>query len=137
VTAALGRELRRQRSQERTAEWVERPGNRQRTRDNAKRRRQADPQAARQTSTRYARRARAVKRAAFVEHVEPLVVLELDDGVCGICGEDVDPFDFHIDHIHQLHQGGEHSYANVRVAHPSCNMRRKRKDAERLTAAAA
>lgn len=50
-----------------------------------------------------------------------LVVLEMDDRVCGICGEDVDPFDFHVDHIIPLAEGGEHSYANVQVAHPSCN----------------
>lgn len=48
---------------------------------------------------------RAQKRAQFVEHVIPLVVLERDDGECGICGEDVDPFDFHIDHIMPLIRG--------------------------------
>jgi 5-methylcytosine-specific restriction endonuclease McrA len=67
-----------------------------------------------------ARRARA--RAAFVEDVDPLVVLERDDGVCGICGEDVDPLAFHVDHVIPLASGGEHSYANTQVAHPRCNM---------------
>lgn len=55
------------------------------------------------------------------EDVEPLIVLELDDGVCGICGTDVDPFDFHIDHVIPLALGGEHSYANTQVAHSRCN----------------
>jgi 5-methylcytosine-specific restriction endonuclease McrA len=63
----------------------------------------------------------------WVEHVEPLVVLELDDGVCGICGEDVDPFDFDMDHIIPASKGGEHSYANVQTAHPACNQRKHNK----------
>lgn len=54
----------------------------------------------------------------------PLVVLEMDDGICGICGEDVDPERFDIDHVIPLSKGGEHSYANVQVAHRSCNSRK-------------
>lgn len=57
----------------------------------------------------------------FVEYTDPLVVLEMDDGVCGICGEDVDPFRFELDHIVPTSRGGEFSYANVQVAHPTCN----------------
>lgn len=68
---------------------------------------------------------RARKHEAFVESVERLVVLERDDGVCGICGEDVDPFAFHVDHIIPLARGGEHSYGNVQVAHPRCNMSKR------------
>lgn len=59
---------------------------------------------------------------AFVEYVHPLVVLELHDGMCGICGDDVDPSDFHVDHIEPLAKGGEHSYLNTQPAHPRCNM---------------
>jgi 5-methylcytosine-specific restriction endonuclease McrA len=70
-----------------------------------------------------ARRARL--REVFVEHVHPLVVLEMDDGVCGICGEDVDPFNFEVDHIIPLIKGGEHSYANTQLAHKSCNSRKR------------
>lgn len=64
---------------------------------------------------------RARRRAARVEDVHPLIVLELDDGVCGICGKDVDPFAFDMDHIVPLALGGEHRYANVQPAHPLCN----------------
>lgn len=66
-------------------------------------------------------RYRARKREAFVERVIPGVVFERDAGICGICGEMVDPARFHIDHIVPLVRGGEHSYANVQVAHPHCN----------------
>jgi 5-methylcytosine-specific restriction endonuclease McrA len=67
---------------------------------------------------------RARKRGAHVEHVEPFVVLERDDGLCGICGLDVDPQHFDIDHIIPLARGGEHSYRNVQVAHRRCNQRK-------------
>lgn len=80
--------------------------------------RQANPEMARAFNSR--RRAREAN--AFVEDVLPLVVLERDDGVCGICGEDVDPTCFHVDHIVPLARGGEHSYANTQTAHPHCNM---------------
>lgn len=67
-------------------------------------------------------RAGAVKRGATVaETVSPLVVLELHDGVCGICGEDVDPFDFEADHIVPLVAGGFHTCENLQPAHPRCN----------------
>ena len=65
---------------------------------------------------------RALKRNAFVENVDPLIRLELDDGVCGICESDVDPLNFHVDHVIPLALGGEHSYANTQTAHPGCNL---------------
>jgi 5-methylcytosine-specific restriction endonuclease McrA len=64
---------------------------------------------------------RARRKSVFVEQVHPLIVLERDDNVCGICFEDVDPMNFHVDHIIPLALGGEHSYANVQVTHPFCN----------------
>jgi 5-methylcytosine-specific restriction endonuclease McrA len=68
-------------------------------------------------------RARRVRhRDAFVEHVDSLVVLERADGECGVCGGDVDPSSFHVDHIIPLSRGGEHSYANTQPAHAGCNL---------------
>ena len=49
------------------------------------------------------------------------MLLERDDGECGICGEDVDPFSFSIDHVLALADGGDHSYANTQAAHLRCN----------------
>jgi 5-methylcytosine-specific restriction endonuclease McrA len=66
----------------------------------------------------------ARKKSAFRERVVALVVLERDDGVCGICGRDVDPTQFDVDHIVALANGGEHSYANVQAAHPHCNRKK-------------
>lgn len=71
-----------------------------------------------------ARRARI--RDAFVEHVDPLVVFQRDEGVCGICTEPVDRGEFDVDHIVPLAEGGEHSYANVRLSHVNCNRSRGR-----------
>lgn len=49
------------------------------------------------------------------------MVLELADGVCGICGGDVDPFDFEVDHIVPVSKGGFHNYENVQPSHRRCN----------------
>lgn len=81
------------------------------------------PEPAEALRVRVARR-KARKLAAFVENVHPLVLLERDDGACGICGEDVDPFCFHMDHIRPLAKGGKHSYANTQLAHPKCNLQK-------------
>lgn len=69
---------------------------------------------------RAARRARL--RNAFVENVDAQVVYERDEGICGLCDIAVDPTDYHVDHIIPLAKGGEHSYKNVQLAHPSCNL---------------
>lgn len=61
-------------------------------------------------------------KLARVEHVDRQVVFERDEGICGICREPVERNDFHIDHVIPLSKGGEHSYANVQVAHPPCNL---------------
>jgi hypothetical protein len=75
------------------------------------------------------RKARSTRRArvqdAFVEAIDPRVVFERDKGVCGICGDPVGEA-YDVDHVVPLAEGGEHSYRNVRLAHPSCNRRRGR-----------
>lgn len=67
-----------------------------------------------------ARRAR--KRNQFVEPVDPQIVWERDEGVCGLCGKPADYADWHMDHVVPLARGGEHSYANTQVSHPACNL---------------
>ena len=68
------------------------------------------------------RRARVL--TGFVEPVDRLVVYARDRGRCGICGRFVAKARFEVDHIRPLARGGEHSYANVQVAHPVCNRRK-------------
>lgn len=67
---------------------------------------------------------KAILLEQFEEHVDSLVVLERADGACGICGGDLDPLDFHVDHVVPLALGGFHSYANTQPAHPLCNTRK-------------
>jgi 5-methylcytosine-specific restriction endonuclease McrA len=72
----------------------------------------------------YASARRARRRDGFVEHVSALVVLEVSDGICGICGEHIELADFQLDHVLSLVGGGEHSYQNVQAAHRSCNQQK-------------
>lgn len=85
-----------------------------------------NPEAVRRRGRIAASRRRARLREAFVEDVDPQVVFERDEGICGICGTPVERDAFDVDHVVPLAQGGEHSYRNVRVAHPSCNRSRPR-----------
>lgn len=88
---------------------------------NARRRLEADPERFRaQARNRVAKR-RAKQREAYVEHVDPLIVWERDEGICGCCGQPADPDNWHLDHVIPIVRGGEHSYANVQVTHPLCN----------------
>lgn len=71
---------------------------------------------------------RALKRAAFVEHVDIDVLRQRDDGICGLCRGPVDawrqwpdPMSQSIDHVIPLSLNGEHSYGNTQIAHVSCN----------------
>lgn len=80
------------------------------------------------------RERRARMREAFVEHIDDLVVLEAADGVCGVCGEDVDPLDYEVDHIVPLSRGGLHCYANVQPAHRRCNRSKHARLPEELAA---
>jgi 5-methylcytosine-specific restriction endonuclease McrA len=81
----------------------------------------ANPEAMRESWRKTKQTRRAARKGILSEYVDPLVLLEMDDGVCGICGSDVDPFEFHMDHVVPVSRGGDHSYANMQVAHPSCN----------------
>lgn len=75
-----------------------------------------------------ARRAR--KRGATVEKVSPVEIFERDGWVCQLCGKKVNkrlkyphPMSASLDHILALARGGEHSQANVQLAHLVCHDR--------------
>ena len=65
---------------------------------------------------------RALKRGATVEKVSRKEVYERDNGRCHICGKKVSKKSWHLDHLIPLIKGGEHSYRNVAVSCPKCNM---------------
>jgi 5-methylcytosine-specific restriction endonuclease McrA len=88
------------------------------------------------------RRKAAARRAAGVPSpgsvqwaADRLVALERDDGVCGICGEDVDPLDFTLDHVVPIALGGPHEFGNLQLAHRVCNSRKARRPAPAPVAA--
>lgn len=65
---------------------------------------------------------RAITKRVFVETVDPRIVFDRDQGVCGICRRDVDPVTpWEVDHVMPISKGGLHCYANVQLAHRKCN----------------
>ena len=74
----------------------------------------------RKTQVRLARK----RGATAAEYIDRKIVFARDEGICGICEAPADPADFHVDHIVPLSRGGEHTYRNVQVAHPICNLRK-------------
>lgn len=97
---------------------------RQRMLADHERRKEKDPEAVRRWKRSVSARRRARLREAAVERVDLTAVWERDEGVCGICGEPADSLDWHLDHVIPIARGGEHSMANVQVAHPICNRRK-------------
>ncbi len=65
---------------------------------------------------------RARKSGGTGGKVKRSVVYDRDYGLCHICGRAVFHDSWHLDHIIPLSKGGEHSYRNVAVSHPGCNM---------------
>lgn len=86
--------------------------------------RKQNPEKAAAAARRDSTRRRAITREAFVEDVDPFVVFERDNGICGICCKPATRDKFDVDHVIPLARGGKHSYANVQTAHPICNRRK-------------
>jgi len=63
-------------------------------------------------------------RGGFVERVELVALVKRDGGYCGICHKRVAVAERSIDHVLPVSKGGAHSYANTRLAHLACNLRR-------------
>lgn len=51
-------------------------------------------------------------------------VIARDGLVCKLCGDPVEPWDVHVDHIHPFSLGGADSPDNLQVAHSRCNIRK-------------
>lgn len=69
-------------------------------------------------------RNRARRRGARLEPVRRATVWHRDHGICYLCGAPADEARWHLEHVVPLALGGEHSYANVKVSHPRCNLRK-------------
>lgn len=66
----------------------------------------------------------ARKKGVTVEPVDYAIVFARDHGRCHLCGKKVKRSYWHLDHLIPLSRGGEHSYRNVAVSCPMCNMRK-------------
>lgn len=71
-----------------------------------------------------ARRRARLRHAPKVEYIDRRYVYDRDGGKCHICGRHVAFEVFTIDHLVPILFNGEHTSANVRVAHKRCNSAR-------------
>ncbi len=71
-----------------------------------------------QRQKRWAYKAR--KRMLDTGNVNIAKLVELWDGLCGICRQTVDD-KFEIDHIKPLSKGGLHDQSNLQLTHQFCN----------------
>jgi 5-methylcytosine-specific restriction endonuclease McrA len=69
-------------------------------------------------------RRRARKRDTQIDPVDIRLVAQRDGWRCAICGGPVTRSTWSLDHIEPLSHGGPHTYANVALAHATCNSRR-------------
>ena len=74
---------------------------------------------------------KALKRNAFVEHVDRDAVMARDKWICHLCGEKIPkeakwPSGLFgtLEHVQSLVEGGAHSYNNIKAAHLSCNCKK-------------
>jgi len=67
-------------------------------------------------------RRRAESFGGKTESVDRFKVFQRDEGACYLCGGMVDPENWHLEHKIPLSKGGSHTYENVGVSHPECNI---------------
>jgi len=65
---------------------------------------------------------RARKRAATVEPVDFITVIERHGMRCHLCGDEIKRGDLHFDHVVPLSKGGSHSTDNIKPSHSRCNL---------------
>lgn len=68
------------------------------------------------------RRRRDNLREAFMQDIDRELIFDIYNGTCYLCGIDLDPNDWHLDHIHPISKGGKHSYHNVAPSCGPCNL---------------
>jgi len=101
-----------------TAKW--RKNNREKQYINGVKWRQRNPEKVKAYCIEY----QARKRKVAVEHVDYKIVFERDGGCCHLCGKKLKSDAWHLDHLIPLSKGGEHSYRNVAVTCPRCNIQK-------------
>lgn len=99
----------------------------------AKKSREKNPEATRLQwrKDRALRRAR-IKSARVEKHIRIKWLHNWDSKICGICGQLIEG-EYQIDHIIPLSRNGEHSVANLQLAHPFCNKSKNNRLQEELS----
>lgn len=82
----------------------------------------------RQTQKRY-----AMRKAAFVENVDPLELYTEQAGVCYLCGGKFEFKEMELDHVHPIAKGGKHQKSNCKMACAKCNRSKGSKTLEELS----
>jgi hypothetical protein len=59
-----------------------------------------------------------------ISRAKRALVIARDGLICGICSEQVEPHDVHIDHIKPVSLGGGNELENLQVAHSRCNIKK-------------
>jgi 5-methylcytosine-specific restriction endonuclease McrA len=59
-------------------------------------------------------------RGLLIENIDYSIVIDMSDGICGLCGGQLTA-PIEIDHIIPLSKDGLHSYDNVQATHAQCN----------------
>lgn len=117
----------RARIRQRNAEFEARPERKEYKRDLARKRWAIDPEfkGRRQalTSARYA----LTRGAAAAEKFTLDYIVQRDRSICHLCRKKVKRVEASMDHLIPVSLGGEHTKANVALAHLSCNSRKKTK----------
>lgn len=120
--------IRRRYTQER---WHE--ANRERTRENLRKWKKAHPEKVRESvrkattpaqAAEKARRRRARKANVPTDTHTRAQVFERDGGVCQICTAELDPKNWHEDHVIPISLGGPDTLDNCQATCPGCNLRK-------------
>jgi 5-methylcytosine-specific restriction endonuclease McrA len=82
---------------------------------------QANPEKNAEGASRYYAR----KMGAKVERVDYRAIIARDGYWCYLCNSSVQTDQLSFDHVVPLIRGGDHSMANLKVAHKLCNSRKK------------
>ena len=97
--------------------WLAKPGNKEKAYEATRRWKQTHKEECR--FYRHVRRL-TTAQARVEKRIDKKKIYNWSSRICGICDLLIEG-DFHIDHIIPLSKGGQHSTANLQLAHTFCN----------------
>jgi len=123
---------------ERRAEMARayRSANRARLREEFRRWRAENPEAAAELNRRSAHIRRCRLMSLPVEKFSAGSIFVRDKGLCAYCGLGLDPMNWHLDHVVPVSRGGGHTRDNVVASCPRCNLSKYDKTADEFKGAA-